>query len=274
MTRKLLIWESVKAVGRQWWFLPLVVLPLLIPPYAAQGYELRDWGTVNAYILTHPVKGYVADLYPLFQIVPLVLLVAISFAGERITRAFSAYVALSYIFIALLQNVSISEKYGLAVCTANVTLFLILASLWFWETVHPKNNFEPRQKFVTWAILLALVAFWEPINPLTLLPDFNPVYILTSGAGLSFCMVTPLYLAMLAGYFPHVNKPVFLATAFVGVMMSLGNVVLDFIIYPTYWWVGVLHLPLFIISSYSIWLSFNEIAGQVRTKVTMTHTLA
>jgi hypothetical protein len=179
-------------------------------------------------------------------------------------------VTLSYVFSTFLQNVSISDKYGVAICLANIALFLALSSLWIWETVHPQNKFAPLKRPMIWPILLALVAFWEPINPLTLRPDFNPVYILTSGAGLSFCMATPLYLAILARYFPQVNKPAFLATAFTGVMLSLGNVGLDFVIYPIYWWVGVLHIPLFVISAYSLWLSFNEIVGQVRTKAVLT----
>jgi hypothetical protein len=266
MTGKLLSWKLIEAVGKQWWFLPLIVLPQVIPPYTAHGYRLPEWGMVNAHILTHPIKGPFAGFYPVFQIAPLVLLFAIFFVGRRATRVFSAYVGLSYVAIAFLQSISITNKYGLAICTANLVTFLILASLWFWEAASPKNEFETHKKPVWkyWAILLALLPFWRPVNPLTLMPDFNPVYILTSGAGLSFCLVTPLYLAILSLYFPQVNKTVFVATGFIGVMLGLGNMVLEFVIYPTWWWIGVLHIPLLVISLYCVVLSFNEIAKPLK----------
>lgn len=52
----------------------------------------------------------------------------------------------------------------------------------------------------------------------------------------------------------------FVATGFVGVMLGLGNLVLEFIIYPNWWWIGILHIPLFVISLYCLALAFNEIA--------------
>jgi hypothetical protein len=265
MANKPIIGKIIKAVAPQWWFLLLILLPQFIPSYASHGYKLLEWGKVNSYILTHPIKPNLTGLLPAFQIIPLILLVAIFLAGKRLTRIFSFYVALSYTLIAFLQSISISDRYGFAVLTANMITFLILAGLWLWETLFPKNVFDLQKKpaWKYWPILLALLAFWFPVNPHTLMPDFDPVYVLTSGTGLSFCMVTPLYLAILVIFFPHVNKPVLIATGLIGVVMSLGNFVLEFVMIPSYWWIGVLHFPLFILSSYSLVLSFREIAGQV-----------
>ncbi len=266
MIHKDLSWKVVAAAAKQWWFLLLFLLLQLIPPYTSQGYPLYEWGSVNAYILAHPIKGDFGPLYPLFQIIPLTLFVALFFAGKKVTRLFSAWVALSYFIIAFLQSVSISDRYGLAVCTPNLFTFLILAGLWTWEAASPKNKFDtpggPIWKY--WPIILALLAFWRPANPITLTPDFNLTYLLTSGAGLSFCLSTPLYLAILTLYFPRVNKAVFIATGFVGVMMGLGNMLLEFVIYPAWWWIGVLHLPLLVISLHCVMLSWGEIVGQVR----------
>ena len=266
MEHRFFLWKIVGAVGRQWWFLILFLLPQVIPPFTTRGYELHEWRTVNAYILTHPIKYHMAAFQPIFQIIPLVLLTAIFFAGKKVTRVFSAYVALTYFLVAFLQNTSISETYGFSVCIANVITFLALAGLWFWEAIFPKNNFEIRQKYASryWAIPLALLAFWRPVNPMTLLPDFNPAYILTSGSGLSFCMSTPLILAILIIHFPQVNKTVFLSTGFIGVFMSLGNFILEFVIYPTYWWVGILHIPLFTLSMYSVVISFTDLVRLAR----------
>jgi hypothetical protein len=235
---------------RRGWFLIVFLLVQVIPPYAAHGYAWQDFPLVNAYILTHPIKIFSANLYPIFQIIPLVLFIAIFFLRNRVSRVFSLYVALNYFLVAFLQNISISDQYGLAICVGNVLTFLLLAGFWFWEFIFPKNEFlvqkQPLWKY--WPIFLALLAFWGPINPRTLLPDFNPIYFLTSGSGLSFCMATPLYLAILIPFSGQINQRVWMATSFIGIMLSLGNMVLEFVIYPSYWWIGVLHFPLFILS--------------------------
>ena len=266
MVQKTFIYKLMDATIRQWWLLAFILLLQLIPPYASHSYSLSDWGTVNAYILTHPIKSSFSGMYLIFQITPLILLIAILILRLKITRLFSLYVALSYTIIAFLQSFSISDLYGYAVCTANVLTFLTLAGFWVWEAIFPKNEFEfqrvPVWKY--WPFLLALLAFWEPVHPLSLTPDFNPIYLLTSGSGLSFCMVTPLYLSVLAFFFPQVNKTVFIATSVTGFFMSLGNFMLEFGMVPAYGWIGILHIPLFILSSYGILISFGEIVGQVK----------
>ncbi len=246
------------------WFLVVFVLLQLIPPYASHGYAWQDLPLVNAYILTHPIKIFSANLFPIFQLIPLLLLVAVFFLGNRVSRIFSLYVALTYFLVAFLQNISISEKYGLAICVGNVLTFLLLSGFWFWEFILPKNEFlvQKRPLWKYWPILLALVAFWGPINPGTLLPDFNPMYILTTGSGLSFCMATPLYLAILITFSGRINHRVWMATSFIGIMMSLGNMVLEFVVYPSYWWIGVLHFPLLILSMVGFILSVRHLIGK------------
>ena len=71
---------------RKWWFLGLVILFQLVPPYATGGYDLRQWGLVNAYILTHTIKSSFAGIYPVFQIISILLLVGFVFAANRVTR--------------------------------------------------------------------------------------------------------------------------------------------------------------------------------------------
>jgi hypothetical protein len=256
--------KAFKSLALRWWFLAPVLLLQCLPPYASGGYRLAEWSTVNAYILTHPIKGAFTSIFPIFQIAPLLLMALILIAGNRVRMIFSAYVALTYAAIAFLQTLSVSRRYGFAVCTANLLTFLTLAGIWSWETVFPRNDFSLKPVARShWMILLALIPFWAPVDPLTLLPDFNPVYILTSGAGLSFCLVTPLFLSFLALFFPRLNQPIFVLTACVGIILGLGNMALEFLIEPRYWWIGVLHIPLFVISLYAVQLSSKYILKQI-----------
>jgi hypothetical protein len=260
MVHKSLNLRIIETLARRWWFLAPILLLQFIPPYTSRSYDLSQWTTINAYILTHPIKSTFSPIYPIFQVTTLILVGTILIAGGRVTRIFNAYVALSYAAMAFLQNISIGDRYGLGICVSNLLTFLILAGMWSWEAIFPKNELVPRKQPVWkyWGVLLALIPFWEPANPQTLLPDFNPTYILTSGAGLSFCLATPLYLAVLGLYFLHVNKTLFVATSLVGFFLSLGNMALEFVIYPNYWWIGGLHIPLFIISVYSLGLSLKD----------------
>ena len=256
----------VKELLHRWWFLVLVLFPQVIPPYTTKGYEFYDWGLVNAYILTHPIKSIFSEYSLFFQVTPLLLIVLIFIAGRKMSRIFNAYVSICYFIIAFVQSISITDRYGFSVCTANLLSFMILARFWFYESLFPKSQLVIRKPISLQSILLlvSFIPFSCPINPITLLPDFNPLNIFTSGTGLSFCMVTPLFLSILILSFPSVNQTVFVATSFMGVIIGIGNMVLEFIIYPEYWWIGILHIPLFIISSYGLWLSFNDILLQVR----------
>jgi hypothetical protein len=250
------LWQVFESNLHDWWFLSLLLLPQILPPYSSHGYALQEWGAVNEYIITHSIKGFSSGFLPVFRIIPLVMLITAFAEGRKISRLFSFYIGLSNVFFAFLQSISISETWGMAICTANLVTFLLLAVLWFIETAHPKNLIEIRKhnalKF--WPLMLALIAFWEPVNPHTLLSDFDPVHLLTSGAGLSFCMATPLYLAVLILSFPQVNKTLLACTGFIGFYIGISNLLLEFVIIPEYWWIGVLHFPLVILSLYGLYL--------------------
>jgi hypothetical protein len=237
-----------------WWFLPLLFLPQLIPPYASHGYAIAEWPAVNQYIITHPVKTFLPTLYPFFKIIPLIILTGVFLNKKVAGKLFIGWVALVYVLAAFLQSVSVSSRFGIAICTGNLVIFVFLAVIWAREALRSAEKFSiPRlslQNF--WLLVAAFLAFWYPVNLQTLLPDFNPVYLVTSGAGLSFCLSTPLFLSVFLVKYPFINPPVIACTAFVGFFMGVSNLVLEWVIIPSYWWIGVLHLPLVIISAFSL----------------------
>jgi len=110
-----------------------------------------------------------------------------------------------------------------------------------------------------WVALLAFLAFWYPLNPDTMKPDFNPLYFLTSSAGLTFCMMTPVYLAILTLYYPKINMATMRVTGLVGIIIASYNVLLNFFLEPSLlWWNGVLHIPLLCIPGHSLELSLKR----------------
>ncbi len=239
-----------KRVIQIYWPILVTVLLGCIPPFSSVGYSLWEIGRVNAYILTHTITSAIHPPYPVFKIIPMILIFAIFRYGNQARKLFSIYATISYILFAFSQSISITKIYGVGICLTSFLLSLWIAGFWLYETIHPKNDFSPRKQPIWkyWVFIPALLAFWEPVNPISGLPDFQFSYWITSSAGLSFCMMTPLYLAILITFFPKVNHSILLITSLVGLGYALGNLYIAFFFNIHYWWVGILHIPLLILS--------------------------
>ena len=146
----------------------------------------------------------------------------------------------------------------------NIILFSLVATTWTWEVVVGKNDFSRiRQPYWKFFILtVAIFAFWLPISPKTGGPDFKFLYFLTSGSALTFCLMTPVFLAVLIFFYPNVNQITIRVTGLVGTAIGLVNVIPKLILrqYST-WWDGFLHLPLLLLSILGMVLSMRKIQG-------------
>jgi hypothetical protein len=212
-------------------------------------------------ILSNCFVFEVTYLYPIFKILPIILIFLLTILGNSISRIFSIYVGVNYGLIAVLQSVGVSEEYGFGILFTNLIMFLLVAVSWLWDVVIQRNDFTPHKRPLRkyWVIPLALLAFWYPANSITFQPDFNPILFLTNQAGLTFCMMTPVYLAVLTLFYPRVNVVTLRITSLVGIIIGLYNVSLNFIINPNeFWWNGVLHIPLLVISVYGFILSLQR----------------
>jgi len=255
------IQAKLELATRKWWFFLLFILLQFIPPYASKGYEWAETGMVTGEILSHAIISDYTALYPIFKIVPIILVISILFLRNRVARLFSIYVAITYVLFAFLQSIAFTEKYGLGIITINLIMFLVVAAFWFWEAIAKKNDFTPRKDplWRYWVVPFAFLAFWFPLNPETAMPDFNPLFLLTNGAGLAFCMMTPVYLAILTLYYPRVNIATLRVTSLVGTIIGFYNIMVNFFMNPSVlWWNGVLHMPLLTISIYALALSFKK----------------
>ena len=77
-------------ITRKWWFFGLfILLQFIIPPYTSKGFEWNQWGDVimhslrNAFIYSYP------QLYPIFKIIPIVLIALIFIFRNRFRRLFN-----------------------------------------------------------------------------------------------------------------------------------------------------------------------------------------
>ena len=256
-----IIQTKLEQITRRWWFFLFVALLQILPPYASKGFGPEEFGLVIGEILSNCYVFEITPLYPLFKILPLLFVLLIIFLGNRISRIFSIYAAINYALIAVLQSIGVSETYGFGIVLNNLIMFFLVSAFWGWEAVVHENDLSPQRipLWKYWVIPLAFVAFWYPANPVTRLPDFNPILFFTNEAGLTFCMMTPVYLAILTLIHPRVNFATLRINSLIGIIIGLYNVSLNFIINPTeFWWNGVLHIPLLSISLYAFVLSYRK----------------
>jgi hypothetical protein len=235
---------------RRWWLYPAILVVFFLPPYATGGYDPQASTDLIGATLAAPVIFSLPWLMPVSKVLTLAAVVGVLALGNRARRPFDGYVALAYLAIAIFQNTAQTEAYGLVVLLGNVAVVLLVALFWIWETVAGVNDFSPRRRplWRWWVAPLALLAFLSPIDPATMAPDFSPLRPLTNESCLTFCMVTPVFLAMLTLFHPSVNLATMRVTGFAGILLGIVNMLTWFVLEPSGWWMGVLHLPLLTIS--------------------------
>lgn len=256
------IQEKLELVTRKWWFLLLFILiGTVTPPIVTKGFDPSKIGKIIMYILRNALIRFCSPLYPVFKILPIILVFALALLGNRISRVFSFYCGISYLLFAFLQGVAITDEYGLGIVTGNFILVLIVAISWFWEAFVNRNDFTPQKLPIIryWVAPLAFLAFWYPVDVRTMKPDFSFVNFITNPSGLAFCTMTPVYLGILALFYPKVNIMTLRVTSLPGIIIGFWNMIVNFIMkLDILWWNGILHLPLVFISVYTFILSFRN----------------
>jgi hypothetical protein len=238
----------------------LLLLLFLIPPYASRSYDPRETTDLVLEALSQPLIYTFPALMPIAKAIPAILIIGVAALGNRVRRIFNAYVALLYVALACFQNTALTDAYGLVIIRSNLALFLIVALFWMWEVIAERNDFEPRQQplWKWWVAPLALLAFLAPIDASTMSPDFSLMHLLTNESGLTYCMMTPVILAVMTLYHPAVNLAVLRVSSFVGMMLGAMNMMIWFVMRPSGWWMGVLHITLLAISIYAFVLAHQR----------------
>jgi len=243
---------------RRKWLYPVIYVVFIIismlPLYAEKPYAPQDTQDVIINLLMVAVKPY-EFLAPVFHIATLIIGILIAVLQDKMSRVLAAYIGLNYLVIAFVQSFGNTEKYGFVVHTGALIAYLVLGITWI--TVAVRGDLRTSYKDVPWhfyiLIPLALLVFWAPYDT-TIKPDFSPIRLLTSpDYGLTFCFTTPVFLLLLILFHPKVNTFAFRITAFNGFIYGLFNMTHFF--NPELRWMGVLHLPLVIISFYALILS-------------------
>lgn len=249
-----------KTLSQKWWVYIVLLLLFFLPTYSSVSFDQRETPMVIQQVLKDPLVYSYPLLMPISKVITALLVLAVFTFGNRARRVFNIYITLIYIGLALFQTSAFTEDYGFVVLSGNLVLVFVLALGWGVETLVERNDFSKRHiSFWKWWVApMALLAFLAPVGSDSLAPDFNLLGMLRNPACLTYCMFTPIVIAIMTLFHPTVNRPLLRLMSFVGVIFGLVNVITWFIISPSGWWMGILHMPLLLISVYGYVLSLDK----------------
>lgn len=252
------IQEKLERLTKKWWLYALILIAHLFLPILTEiPYPYEE--TTNVFIIAlsqgltpHIIIGVI------IRSIFLIFLVLIVLVKDKISRAFSLFIAVNYILIGIYQNVVYTEQYGLVFVLGNMTMDFIVAFFFLWEAIIHKNYLTPKKPHIwkLWMIPLAFFAFWWPMNEAGQM-DFSASLLIINVGMLAYCSVTPIYLAILFYYYPRVNLATIRMASFIGTYFGVLNMIY-WLPSPTTWWLAILHIPLLTISLYLFIKSLRE----------------
>lgn len=248
-------------ITRKWWFYTAFALWQVVgifATFALKNPQNEHWSQVIRHTFPNALLWDVKFTFPFIQAVTIAFIVLLLLRKHRFGRIFSIYAGITFILQAVLQNTALTDTYGLTIVTVNVVQFVLVGLFWFWEAGIQNNrySFRPQTLWMYAAIPLAFFAFWAPES----LQDFLGLklgYILTSGTTYGFCLMVPVYLAILFLSYPQVNLVTLRVTGLVGTMLGLYNMSMVAITSHN-WWSAAIHTPLLVLSIIGFILSFRK----------------
>lgn len=250
-----------KVILKWWYYLIIVVMVVVALPLniTSKNWSLADQMNIIKEILSNSLLREVRFAYLPIQLLTILIILLLIVLRNRVGQLFCIYAGITFFLQAVFQNVAITEKYGLMIGTVNLILFPLVGLAWFMEAKIGKTDFNYRSTnpLVYLTVPLALFAFWAPNSPAHFL-KFDLKWMVTSGTTFGFCLMVPVYLAVLFISYPRVNRVTMNITAVVGLIIAFGNFVIFMGNPAERYWNGIVHLPLLFTSIAGIILSIKK----------------
>lgn len=245
-----------KSLGHAWWLKLLILLALAIPPFVAGGLDPRDTSEVVPAVLAHPVLNDLAVLVVLAKYALLAVAVACLVRPALLGPLGWGYYAATLLLLAFGQNMAVTERFGFVWLVGNTVIQLVAFAAVDVRGRRTRATAAQLRRGRSWVLAPAALAWLFPfiVRGEDVRPGV-PATALVNEAGLTYCMVTPVVLALMILYADGVHPPTLSVTAWVGLLFGVLNAVTWFVLAPASWWMGVLHLPLLVLSGYAAWLA-------------------
>lgn len=240
-----------------WKFIVLIIiLQFVLPPIATKGFQWEEWGNIIIGTLTH---AFIQNMYSyawVFQILAIGMLLLLAVRKERASRWFMLYAGCCFTLYTIIQNMALTEKYGLSIVSVNVVMMLLVAILWFRGALlgNSRFTFSNLSWKTAWTIPVAFFCLWWPMDMTQgAVPDWNLMHLFVGGSAMAFCPMTPVFLTLLILSVRDIDVTLLRVTAVVGFIVgcyNMSNFATDAGLY-----LGLYHLPLLGMSLYALLIS-------------------
>lgn len=250
---------------RRVWLIPasaviaVVGIPSLLDDHPVVG---RDTPALIQEVLANPLVNAIPALLPVAKLL-LVVMAALPVVGVRhAPRLLVGYYAAVLVVVGVFQNAADLGSRGFAFLTGNAIAQLALAVCCLISLPTVRAECTPLRTGRVWVIPLAVLAAAFPyaVDGGRVVPSVEGM--LTNAAGVTYCMVTAVVGAAILLRPDAYPGWLRVAVAALGTVFGLLNAVTWFLLAPQSWWMGVLHLPLLICSTFLLATSWTEAGGR------------
>ena len=130
--------SKLELITSKWWFYALFLIINFLPPYSTISVEPSQIGYITGAVLSEGLIFSLTDLFSIFKIIPLLLILSIVYFKNKASKIFSLYACINYVLIAVVQSIAFTNEYGFAIVTCNLIMFLLVAMFWFFELLIQK----------------------------------------------------------------------------------------------------------------------------------------
>lgn len=251
-----------KPLGHTIWFKILLTIIVFLPLYTQIKYAPDETTDVIAAVMAQPLVTSTMWILPIAKLA-LLIVVILPIVSERFSnRILLGYYSLILIIVGIMQNMSFTEDYGFVWILGNTLVQLVVFCFCIVDvlknkTIVAKEHLVKGRLWIVGFMLLAYLMPYSVNNEGIVYPSFN-LGIFLNESGLTYCMITPVIIGILLLYSKGVHKPTLSIISYVGLIFGLLNMITWFGIQTENWWMGVLHLPLVILSFYGLLIVYKE----------------
>lgn len=249
-----------KNIVYKWWFKIIILLSMFLPIITETEYNPQNTNILIGEILQHPYINNIGVGLIIAKVFLAIIFILPFIIKENSQKIILWYYIIILFITGLFQNMSKTE-YGFSFIIGNMLAQSIVAIFCACDLFKNKSKIskENLNKRALWIIPLMLLALFMPyiVKDNAVTPSINSI--VNNEAGVTYCMITPIMIGICILFKKEIFKPTLHIISFVGFIFGVFNMMTWFGINPQNWWMGILHLPLFIISIYGLIISNNKI---------------
>lgn len=241
-----------KHLGHSIWFKVVLTIILFLPSITQFPYSSQDTTKVVVAVMSHPFTSQIPVLFPISKVI-LLLAVILPFVLKKFSeRVLLGYYCTILFVVGIFQNMAYTDVYGFAWLLGNTLVQFAVLLYCLYDLLYKKSVIKKEYLNKRWLWVLApmLLAFLMPFttDPNGVIKPYFGLPILWNEAGLTYCMITPVVIGMLLIFSKGIYKPVLSVVSYVGLLFGILNMMTWFGFQSQNWWMGILHLPLLVLS--------------------------